>query len=84
MSTAVLIVDDDPVQRRLLAHAVERLGYRAVAAASGREALDHLAAPAGETVSLVILDLVMPELDGMAVLARLREGERTLPVIVHQ
>ena len=82
MSTAVLIVDDDPVQRRLLAHAVERLGYRAVVAASGREALDHLAAPAGEAVSLVILDLVMPELDGMAVLARLREGERTLPVIV--
>ena len=82
MSTSLLIVDDDPVQRRLLAHAVERLGYRAVVAASGREALDHLAASAGEAVSLVILDLVMPELDGMAVLARLREAERTLPVIV--
>jgi DNA-binding NtrC family response regulator len=82
MSTAILIVDDDPVQRRLLTHAVERLGYRAIVAAGGREGLGHLAAPAGEAVSLVILDLVMPELDGMAVLARLRAAERTPPVIV--
>ncbi len=82
MSTSLLIVDDDPVQRRLLAHAVERLGYRAFVAAGGREALDHLAAPVGDAVSLVILDLVMPELDGMAVLARLRETKQALPVIV--
>jgi DNA-binding NtrC family response regulator len=82
MSTSLLIVDDDPVQRRLLAHAVERLGYRALVAASGREALARLAAPQGEAVSLVILDLMMPELDGLAVLAKLREEERAVPVIV--
>src|SRR5690349_20732385 len=82
MSTSLLIVDDDPVQRRLLGHAVERLGYRPVVVASGREALDHLASSAGEAVSLVILDLVMPGLDGIAVLGRIREAGRALPVIV--
>jgi DNA-binding NtrC family response regulator len=82
MSTAVLIVDDDPVQRRLLAHAVEKLGYRGIVAAGGTEALALLASPDGEQVSLVILDLVMPGMDGMAVLAKLRAEERSLPVIV--
>ena len=82
MSTTILIVDDDPVQRRLLSHAVERLGYAVLTASSGREALDRLAAPEGEAVSLMILDLVMPEVDGMGVLARLRAEERALPVIV--
>jgi DNA-binding NtrC family response regulator len=82
MATAVLIVDDDPVQRRLLAHAVERLGYRALVAASGKEALANLAAPEGDAVALLILDLVMPQLDGMAVLAKLRAEERAVPVIV--
>jgi len=82
MPTTLLIVDDDPVQRRLLAHAVERLGYRAFVAAGGREGLDHLASPAGEAVSLVILDLVMPGIDGLSVLARLRDSGRSLPVIV--
>ena len=82
MSTSLLIVDDDPIQRRLLAHSVERLGYRAAAAASGREALTHLAGPEGDLVSLVILDLVMPEIDGIGVLAKLREMDRAIPVIV--
>jgi DNA-binding NtrC family response regulator len=82
MSTSLLIVDDDPVQRRLLAHAVERLGYGVKVAASGREALALLAAAGGDAISLVILDLVMPEFDGLAVLARLREEERAVPVIV--
>ncbi len=82
MSTSLLIVDDDPIQRRLLAHSVERLGYRAAAAASGREALTHLAGPEGDLVSLVILDLVMPELDGIGVLTKLREMDKAIPVIV--
>jgi DNA-binding NtrC family response regulator len=82
MSATILIVDDDPIQRRLLGHAVQRFGHRALVATSGREALDMLAAPAGEPVSLMILDLMMPEVDGMAVLARLRAEERMIPVIV--
>ncbi len=82
MSTTILIVDDDPVQRRLLSAAVERMGHVPVAVESGQAALDLIAGPDGDAVALVILDLVMPDLDGLGVLARLRESDRQLPVIV--
>ena len=82
MSPAILIVDDDPVQRRLLSAAVERFGYGATAVAGGEEAVARLTGPEGDTYALVVLDLVMPDLDGMAVLARLREQDRLVPVIV--
>jgi DNA-binding NtrC family response regulator len=82
MPRPILIVDDDPVQRRLLAAAVERFGYEPVVAVGGVEALGILEAPDGERIQLLILDLMMPEIDGMAVLARLREIGRLLPVIV--
>ncbi|HZP20170.1 MAG TPA: sigma-54 dependent transcriptional regulator [Bauldia sp.] len=82
MPATILIVDDDPIQRRLLTNAVERFGYHALTATSGREALEKLAATDGEPIALVVLDLMMPEMDGMAVLARLRADERTVPVIV--
>jgi DNA-binding NtrC family response regulator len=82
MSASILIVDDDPIQRRLLTNAVERFGYYPVVVAGGEEALARLAAPEGDAIALVILDLVMPGLDGMAVLARLRAEDRSVPVIV--
>ncbi|HEY5081248.1 MAG TPA: sigma-54 dependent transcriptional regulator [Bauldia sp.] len=82
MPTEILIVDDDPVQRRLLSAAVERLGHKATAVESGETALTLLANADSEAIALIILDLVMPGVDGMAVLARLRERERSLPVIV--
>ncbi len=80
MSQTVLIVDDDPVQRRLLESTVRRLGYEAAVAGSGDEAVSLLRA--GETPDLMILDLVMPGLDGFGVLAALREARIELPVIV--
>ena len=66
MSTTVLIVDDDPVQRRLLSAAVERMGHTAVTADGGEAGIAHLTGREGDAVALVILDLVMPDLDGMA------------------
>jgi DNA-binding NtrC family response regulator len=80
MSQTVLIVDDDPVQRRLLEATVRRLGYEAAVAEGGDDALSLLRA--GETADLMILDLVMPGLDGFGVLAALREARIELPVIV--
>src|SRR5665213_2729186 len=82
MPTPILIVDDDPVQRRLLSATVERLGHQAIVVESGQAELDLLASAEGDGVVLMILDLVMPGIDGMALLARLRERERALPVIV--
>lgn len=82
MSHLILIVDDEPVQRRLLEASVVRLGYTALTASNGVEALAHFAAPQGSDIALVILDLVMPEMDGMTVLARLKDSDIAVPVIV--
>jgi DNA-binding NtrC family response regulator len=82
MTATILIVDDDPVQRRLLSGAVERMGHAALLAEGGQQAIDLLASPAGDAVDLAVLDLVMPEVDGLAVLAGIRQGDRQLPVIV--
>jgi len=82
MTERILIVDDDPVQRRLVEAMVGRFGYDAVTASGGDEAVRLLTAPEGERFDAVILDLVMPDLDGLGVLARLREAEVALPVIV--
>ena len=79
MKINILIVDDDPVQRRLLEGTIEKFGYTSMSAEDGQEALDLLA---DEDFSLIILDLVMPELDGMAVLERLRKNGSKVPVIV--
>jgi DNA-binding NtrC family response regulator len=82
MSERVLIVDDDPVQRRLLENMVGRFGYEALIADGGDAAVDLLTAAGSAPVHAVVLDLVMPDLDGLGVLARLREAGIALPVIV--
>jgi len=79
MSINILVVDDDPVQCRLLEAAIEKFGYTAKSVNGGEAALALLKE---EDFSLMILDLVMPDLDGMAILGRLREAKSTMPVIV--
>ena len=78
----VLIVDDDPTQRRLLESVVSRAGYTAVAVDSGRKAVELMSTPGGEEIDIMLLDLVMPEMDGMAVLESIRPQRSDLPVIV--
>ncbi len=82
MAVSILIVDDDPVQRRLLHAAVLRFGYDAVTADSGEAALAALEAPGGGDIGVIILDLVMPGLDGLGVLEKMRERDISIPVIV--
>ena len=82
MPQTVLIVDDDPTQRRLLEAVVTRSGYRVKQAASGREALAALAEAGADPVDLMLLDLVMPELDGYSVLEKVKADYPSLPVIV--
>jgi DNA-binding NtrC family response regulator len=82
MADTILIVDDDPVQRRLLEAMVQRFGYRALTADGGDAALRLLMSEAAPRIDCVVLDLVMPDLDGLGVLARLREAGSDLPVIV--
>ena len=82
MGERVLIVDDDPVQRRLIENMVGRFGYDMLVAEGGDAAVAILTSPDGPAIDVVVLDLVMPDLDGLGVLARLREAGIALPVIV--
>ncbi|MCB1475832.1 MAG: sigma-54-dependent Fis family transcriptional regulator, partial [Rhodobiaceae bacterium] len=82
MNDRILIVDDDPVQRRILSAAVTRLGYAPREAESGDAAMAELSGADAETICLVILDLVMPELDGMGVLSAMAKSGIRKPVIV--
>jgi len=78
----VLLVEDDPVSRAIVRHSVEKLGLTAAEAENGRVALEWLLHhPAPDTV---LLDLMMPEMDGFAFLDVFREREawREIPVIV--
>ena len=83
MTQTILIVDDDPVQRRLLEAAISRMGLTTVTAPGGGPALDLLFSPKGEQISLMLLDLMMPDIDGIQVLTKLRAvNQRDCPVIV--
>ncbi|WP_150522663.1 sigma-54-dependent transcriptional regulator [Roseibium sediminis] len=78
----ILIVDDDPIQRRLLQEAVHKSGYKSRTAENGVEAISIMMGPDGSDIDLIILDMVMPELDGLGVLAKLRSEKISTPVIV--
>ena len=82
MPKRILIVDDEPVQRRLLEAAVTRMGFEPVVTDGGAAALDVLDGGVQSGISAVILDLVMPDIDGMSVLAKMRERGIQTPVIV--
>ena len=82
MAATILIVDDDAVQRRLVENMVQKCGYEAVVVDSGDAAIAMLTAPDAPAIDAVVLDLVMPGLDGMGVLAKIREAGLNVPVIV--
>ncbi|MEE9314802.1 MAG: sigma-54 dependent transcriptional regulator [Rhizobiaceae bacterium] len=82
MSMTILIVDDEPVQRRLLENTIQKMGYRTVLAENGEQAIDRLRGVDGPAIGLIILDLVMPGLDGMGVLGKMQELGLERPVIV--
>lgn len=82
MPKCVLIVDDDPAQRRILCEAIKRLGYETQTADGGENAIAIMESAEAENISLILLDLVMPDLSGQEVLAHLRKINAVQPVIV--
>jgi signal transduction histidine kinase/DNA-binding response OmpR family regulator len=78
----ILLVDDDEVTRYLLGGELAKLGYRVLEARGGREAITLIEREAPDAV---ILDIVMPDMDGFEVLRQIRDSAsfRLLPVIVH-
>jgi DNA-binding NtrC family response regulator len=81
MAKTVLVVDDDPTQRRLMQAAAEKQGFRARVVENGERALEEASDPRNG-VDVVLLDLVMPGLSGQDTLERLMERRPDLPVIV--
>jgi DNA-binding NtrC family response regulator len=82
MAASILIADDDAVARRLLENMVQKCGYETIVVDSGDDAIARLTAPDAPVIDAMVLDLVMPGLDGMGVLAKIREAGLTIPVIV--
>lgn len=82
MAKTILIVDDDPAQRRLMQAVVEKQDFKAVQAEGGEAALEILGQGNPKGVDLVLLDLVMPGMGGMETLEMLSRHHADIPVIV--
>lgn len=82
MPNRILIVDDDPAQRRILEEVIKRLGHEADTARSGDDAIEILTGERASDYSLVLLDLVMPGTDGMGVLDKVASKPSVPPIIV--
>src|SRR6202008_1462583 len=82
MAASIMIADDDAVARRLVENMVQKCGYETVVVESGDAAIAALTAPDAPPIDAMVLDLVMPGLDGMGVLAKIRDAGLSLPVIV--
>jgi DNA-binding response OmpR family regulator len=76
--STILLVDDEDSVQRLLSYPLEREGFRVIPAHDGEEALERFAA---EQVDLVVLDIMLPKLDGLEVCKRLR-SQSTVPIIM--
>jgi two-component system alkaline phosphatase synthesis response regulator PhoP len=78
MARTILVVDDETTLRETLVEALEMDGYRAIAAADGREALERFRT---DRPDLVLLDLMLPELSGVEV-CRILRAESSVPIIM--
>jgi DNA-binding response OmpR family regulator len=77
-SARILLVDDEQAVQKLLTYPLRKEGYEVVAAHDGREALDQFAA---QRFDLVVLDIMLPKLDGIEVCRRLRSRSH-VPIIM--
>jgi DNA-binding NtrC family response regulator len=82
MASRILIVEDDPAQRRILEELIKRFGFDPVAVDGGAKGIECLKTQAGVNVELIVLDLNMPGMDGLEFLERLQAIRGDLPVIV--
>jgi two-component system, OmpR family, KDP operon response regulator KdpE len=75
----ILVVDDEPAILRFLQASLESQGYIVATAANARTALDRVKR---HTADLVVLDLGLPDVDGLDVIRQIRDGGDTLPIII--
>src|SRR5579862_480740 len=81
MTNQVLVVDDDPLMHRLLQHHLERAGYKLLSATNGRDAFEIASR---ENPGLIVMDVMMPQVNGMEALRELKKADatKTIPVII--
>lgn len=79
MSKKVLIVDDEPSIVKLVQYNLEKNGYQAVIATDGEQALEKVKQ---EQPDLLILDLMLPKIDGLEVCRQVRNNNRHLPILM--
>ncbi len=81
MAQKILMVDDDPVMHKLYEHHLERAGYQMVSASSGEQAVE---VAQREMPDLLIMDVMMPKMDGLTALRQLKniESTKAIPAIV--
>ena len=82
MPKVVLVVDDDPAQRRILEETIRRLGHETRSASGGEHALQILEGPERASIALILLDHVMPGINGMEVLRRVAPKPGSPPIIM--
>ena len=80
MSTSILIADDDPVVRHILSAVLEGAGYTVFAVETGQACMETL--HRGALPDLLFLDIQLPGMDGLEVLARLRATGRPIPPVL--
>lgn len=79
--SVVMIVDDEPQQRSLLAEILEKSGYTCISMKDGQEAVDYLLWNKMPAPEVIVLDLFMPGTDGLTVIRALRNTHANLPII---
>ena len=79
MTHKILIIDDDPEIREILRQTLTKLGYKAGTAKSGEEGVERITR---ESFSLVLCDVMMPEMDGLETLDRIKKLDKALPVLM--
>jgi DNA-binding NtrC family response regulator len=79
MNASVLVVDDDPAIAQILAEALDEEGYDVRRASNGQQALDEIEL---EPVDIVISDVVMPQVNGLALTQQLRDADIRTPVVL--
>ena len=80
----ILVVDDNKINLMMLTRALSSKGYQVTTATNGAEALEILFSPAAESLDVVLLDILMPDLDGYQLLGKIKDQEqlRHIPVIM--
>jgi len=77
----VLVVDDDTINQRILSRMLTSSGYRVILASNGQEAIDKVCSDEGKNIAVVLMDMMMPVMDGLAATRRLQQLGCKIPIL---